>query len=85
MLLAMQGPAFGTSASVFDGKRVVATASGPTFATEGDEVHILLLKGRLSSHFLQMSWITFVFPAWHYMDFGAVLCGVLDVSRQWLG
>lgn len=63
MLLAMQGPAFGTSASVFDGKRVVTTASGPTFATEGDEVHILLLKGRLSSHFLQMSCFTFVFAA----------------------
>jgi hypothetical protein len=51
-LCAVQGPAFGTSASVFDGKRVVVTASGPTFATEGDEVHILLLKGKLPSRFM---------------------------------
>ena len=44
----LQGPAFGTSASVFDKQRVVATASGPTFATEDKTVHILLLTGMLS-------------------------------------
>ena len=45
----LQGPAFGTSASVYDKQRVVATASGPTFATEDKTVHILLLTGALSS------------------------------------
>jgi len=45
----LQGPAFGTTASVYDKQRVVATASGPTFATEDKTVHILLLTGVLSS------------------------------------
>ena len=45
----LQGPAFGTSASVYDKQRVVATASGPTFATEDRTVHILLLTGALCS------------------------------------
>ena len=44
----LQGPAFGTSASVYDKQRVVATASGPTFATEDKTVHILLLTGTVS-------------------------------------
>ncbi|CAL5224175.1 g6815 [Coccomyxa viridis] len=41
--LIFKGPAFGTSASVYDKQRVVATASGPTFATEDKTVHIFLL------------------------------------------
>jgi hypothetical protein len=41
----VQGVAFGTSASYHNGQRVIATAQGPTFASEGDDVHILLLKG----------------------------------------
>ena len=32
---------------MFDARRVVATASGPTFATEGAGVNILLLTGTL--------------------------------------
>lgn len=47
----LQGPAFGTSASVYDKQRVVATASGPTFATEDKTVHIFLLTGALSSFY----------------------------------
>lgn len=32
---------------MYDKQRVVATASGPTFATEDKTVHILLLTGML--------------------------------------
>lgn len=42
---ACQGPAFGTSASYHEGRHVVATAQGPTFATEEDVVDIVLLAG----------------------------------------
>lgn len=41
----MQGPDFGTSTSMYMGEEVVATAEGPTFATESDGVNIILLRG----------------------------------------
>ena len=43
---------------MFDAQRVVATASGPTFATEGAGVNILLLTGmRLHSVSATMPWL----------------------------
>ena len=41
----LQGPDFGTSTSRFMGEAVIATAEGPTFATESDGVNIMLLRG----------------------------------------
>ena len=41
----LQGPVFGTSASVYNKKEVIATARGPTFAAESKDVSILLLVG----------------------------------------
>ena len=48
----LQGPAFGTTASYHEGRHVVATAQGPTFATEKDVVDILLLAGVAAVHCL---------------------------------
>ncbi|CAL8471581.1 g11123 [Coccomyxa elongata] len=39
-----KAPAFGTTASYHDGRQVLATAQGPTFATEEDIVDIVLLR-----------------------------------------
>ncbi len=75
-----QAPAFGTTASYHNGRQVIATAQGPTFATEEDIVDIVLLKGATaSSHSCKWHWIykLQIMPSPHW----TVLCHRLHASR----